>query len=314
MINFLYAFDKNYNTQAFVSIYSVLQNVTEKINLYLILDDTNIEMSIPSKIKYHNRLNSIIIKKIDINEKLYNLKDSHVSKATYYRLFLSELFDDKELKFVYLDADIICANNPLLLIKNEFEEMSNLNKFIGFADELYRKQYSEPFVRLNMKSDKYFNAGVMLVDLLIWDKKNITTKSLNAINDLKNKVKFWDQDILNSIIDGNYLSLDSKLNYRTTFFDRDKNINNLIFVHYSGKNKPWDIGGIVEEFSNEYQIYFRDLFGKRYHLVCKNRLNSLKKLFKNLVRLYKHQNLNFFKYFYESIIVIIKKESYHSFP
>ena len=37
MLNFLYAFDKNYNTQAFVSIYSVLQNVTEKINLYLIL-------------------------------------------------------------------------------------------------------------------------------------------------------------------------------------------------------------------------------------------------------------------------------------
>ena len=31
-------------------------------------------------------------------ENLYNLKESHVSKATYYRLFISELFDDKKHK------------------------------------------------------------------------------------------------------------------------------------------------------------------------------------------------------------------------
>ena len=49
------------------------------------------------------------MKKIDVNEKLYNLKESHVSKATYYRLFISELFDDKKLKFAYLDSDIICV-------------------------------------------------------------------------------------------------------------------------------------------------------------------------------------------------------------
>ena len=51
MLNFLYAFDKNYNIQAFVSIYSVLQSITEKINLFLILDDTNIDISIPLKYK-----------------------------------------------------------------------------------------------------------------------------------------------------------------------------------------------------------------------------------------------------------------------
>ena len=53
MLNFLYAFDKNYNIQAFVSIYSVLQSITEKINLFLILDDTNIDISIPLKIQNH---------------------------------------------------------------------------------------------------------------------------------------------------------------------------------------------------------------------------------------------------------------------
>ena len=141
MLNFLYAFDKNYNIQAFVSIYSVLQSITEKINLFLILDDTNIDISIPLKIQNHKNIKSIVIKKIEINENLYNLEESHVSKATFYRLFISDLFDDKEQKFIYLDSDIICVNNPAHLLRKQFEDMSKDKKFLGFADELYRQQY-----------------------------------------------------------------------------------------------------------------------------------------------------------------------------
>ena len=80
-----------------------------------------------------------------------------------------------------------------------------------------------------MKSDKYFNAGVMLVDLFYWNKNNLTEKSLNAVKKLKNKAKFWDQDILNSIIDGNYLSLNYELNYRTSYLNKNKNIQDLTF-------------------------------------------------------------------------------------
>jgi len=307
MLNFLYAFDKNYNIQAFVSIYSVLQSITEKINLFLILDDTNIDISIPLKIQNHKNIKSIVIKKIEINENLYNLEESHVSKATFYRLFISDLFDDKELKFIYLDSDIICVNNPAHLLRKQFEDMSKDKKFLGFADELYRQQYEEPFDRLNMKSDKYFNAGVMLVDLFYWNKNNLTEKSLNAVKKLKNKAKFWDQDILNSIIDGNYLSLNDELNYRTSYLNKNKNIQDLTFVHYSGKSKPWDIGGILEEFSDVYQLYFKELFGRQYHLVCRNRKNSTRKLFKNFIGLYKNKKLNFYRYVFESIFVIIKK-------
>ena len=129
MLNFLYAFDKNYNIQAFVSIYSVLQSITEKINLFLILDDTNIDISIPlKKIQNHKNIKSIVIKKIEINENLYNLEESHVSKATFYRLFISDLFYGKDLKFIYLDSDIICVNNPAHLLRKQFEDMSKDNK------------------------------------------------------------------------------------------------------------------------------------------------------------------------------------------
>ena len=306
MLNFLYAFDKNYNTQAFVSIYSVLQNITEKINLYLILDETNKNLNIPKKIKKHKNINLIIEKEINIKENLYNLDDAHVSRATFYRLFLSDLYYD-DLDFVYLDSDIVCVNDPSQIIKTQFLEIKKNNNFIGFADELYRHQYEEPFKRLNMSSNKYFNAGVMLVNLMNWNKNNLTEKSKLYINELQNKAKYWDQDILNSLIDGNYLSLLPELNYRTSYIDQKTELDSQIFIHYSGKSKPWDIGGILEEFSLEYQRYFEELFGHNYHLVCKNRNNGINRLLKNFLALYRFKKLSFYKYIYQSIVVIIKK-------
>ena len=306
MLNFLYAFDRNYNTQAFVSIYSVLQNVTEKINLFLILDETNKNLNIPKKIKKHKNINSIIKKEINIKENLYNLDNAHVSRATFYRLFLSDLYDD-DLDFVYLDSDIVCVNDPSQIIKTQFLEIKKNNNFIGFADELYRHQYEEPFKRLNMSGNKYFNAGVMLVNLMNWNKNNLTEKSKLYINELQNKAKYWDQDILNSLIDGNYLSLLPELNYRTSYIDQKTELDSQIFIHYSGKSKPWDIGGILEEFSLEYQRYFEELFGQNYHLVCKNRNNGINRLLKNFLALYRFKKLSFYKYIYQSIVVIVKK-------
>ena len=158
-----------------------------------------------------------------------------------------------------------------------------------------------------MSSNKYFNAGVMLVNLMNWNKNNLTEKSKLYINELQNKAKYWDQDILNSLIDGNYLSLLPELNYRTSYIDQKTELDSQIFIHYSGKSKPWDIGGILEEFSLEYQRYFEELFGHNYHLVCKNRNNGINRLLKNFLALYRFKKLSFYKYIYQSIVVIVKK-------
>ena len=62
-----------------------------------------------------------------------------------------------------------------------FNDMDLESKFIGFADELKRSEYSEPFYRLEMKNNNYFNAGVMLLNLKEWKEKNYTQESLNLL-------------------------------------------------------------------------------------------------------------------------------------
>ena len=58
-MNFLYCFDENYNKQAFTSIISLLDNVHEKINIFVIHNKKLINNEIPNKILNHQNLNMI---------------------------------------------------------------------------------------------------------------------------------------------------------------------------------------------------------------------------------------------------------------
>ncbi len=306
-LNFLYAFDSNYNTQACVSIYSLLENVEEQVNVYVILDSSNINFAFPEDILNHKNLKNLITKEINSVREFYNVETSHISQATFYRLYLSSLFENEQLNLVYLDADIVCVSNPLKEILEVFDNMKKEEKTLGFADEFYRYQNDEPFNRLNMSNQKYFNAGVMFIDLQTWKLKNYSEKAIELIDILKNKAQFWDQGVLNSLIDGDYLTIDVKLNYRTSGIDVGKMTDDITFIHYSGKTKPWDIGGIFEEFSLIYHDYYKKLYGKTYHIISRNRKNSLIKFFKSFKNVRLISFNSYLKFIYYSILAIFKK-------
>ena len=241
-MNFLYCFDENYNKQAFTSIISLLDNVYEKINIFIIHDKKLLNNEIPNKILNHQNLNIINLYEFNNREYFFpNLEGSHVSEATYYRLFLDNYLDNDIEKLVYLDADTVCLGNPLDLINLQFEDLLKSNKLIAARTELkkskienyetvgiYAREY--PFERLGI-DENYFNAGVMLIDYKSWQKENMKEKLLKNLNILKNEVITWDQDILNSVVNGNYQELDKKFN----FFDKDVNKGNdddILFIHY----------------------------------------------------------------------------------
>jgi len=113
MLNFLYAFDENYNIQGCVSMFSLLENVEEKINIYVIKDQSSSTFSFPKKLQNHKNLNNLVVKNIQVNEEFYNVKLAHVSQATFYRLYLSSLFEKEDFNIIYLDSDIVCVSNPI---------------------------------------------------------------------------------------------------------------------------------------------------------------------------------------------------------
>ena len=96
------------------SIISLLNNVDKPINIFILHNDRLEKSTFPNLILTHKNLKKLTTYQFEEKGFYFpNLKDSHVSAATYYRLFIEKYLDNDVEFIVYLDADTICLNNPL---------------------------------------------------------------------------------------------------------------------------------------------------------------------------------------------------------
>lgn len=248
--------------------------------------------NIPSKIIQHEKLSKIeTFVFSDNNYSFPNLKNTHVSEATYYRLFLEKYLDKNIQEFVYLDADTICLNDPIEGLNSEFKKMKMSGYTISARTEIdkskvdnyetvYKHAKELPFERLEI-DELYFNAGVLLVDFQNWQKQDISNKLLLNLEKFENEIVTWDQDVLNSVVNGDY----NQLSHFYNFFDKSyKNefINNIYFIHYLGSHKPWTSSGLYKMPSNFYHLNYYKLY-KSFHISHVWKLDSLRVLLKALL-------------------------------
>ena len=287
VLNLLYCFDENYNIQTTVSIDSICRCANDvDINVYIIhRKPSSFEKYIPI-LQKHSHLKKIELYEFDKNIKNYpNLSNKHVSEATYYRLFISDFLPNDLSEVIYLDSDVFCINYPIENIKNTISNMKNLEMPISVSTEIQKESEDHDlFKNLELKKDNYFNAGVMFIDYKKWQQVTSVNEFILLINKYKDKIIFWDQDILNKKFEDNYFELDDSLNFRKI---TNHNVNevreSINFLHYVGNYKPWTIEGGCEEKSKIYFELFKKVFNKKYHFKIKDsRLRSILVLFKNI--------------------------------
>jgi lipopolysaccharide biosynthesis glycosyltransferase len=299
-INLLYCFDKNYNYQAFSSIISFLDHSDSELNIYIIHQNLNDLENIPENILSHKNLKTIEKYQFGEYTSLFpNLENAHISEATYYRLFISSILPKTVKNLLYIDCDVICVNTPNKIIHDTFKDLNASNFIISAKTEFDKKNsVEEVFIRLKLKSQHYFNAGVMFIDLLKWNQKEIQVLSTDIIENSKLKFTYWDQDILNIIFDGNYFHLTEALNYKVSLSKNDNHLDtsNIYFLHFQGSNKPWSVEGVLSTNSYFYQSNFKKLNIDNYHIVHKWKKYSLSVFFQNLTPLIKNKNINLFRY------------------
>ena len=288
MLNFLYCIDENYNKQFETSVFSLLENVSEKIKIYVIHKDPDL-LRVSQIILTHKNLDELTIVKfqhpgIDFP----NLENTHVSEATYYRLFLQEYIPVSTKFIMYMDADIVCINDPTSSIKKEINNLTISDKVISVKSEKIFDEYvDETIERLQLTQRNYFNAGVMLIDLNKWFNENLSLKLTNHLDSIRKRIKYWDQDVLNSYFDGQFIELSEflnfklLLNYENLHIDLVKNSDSdskIKFIHYTGKYKPWTVKGALNVNTFFYHKYYAELFKSIYHIKDSRKLNSLKEL------------------------------------
>ena len=289
ILNFVYCFDQNYNKQAVTSINSLVTKLENPYNLFIIhnnissFDKSAINNKANGEIHFYEFKNS--------NYSFPNIENGHVSEATYFRIFVEEYIDIDIDYFIYLDADIICINNPENYFHSKIKSMIDKKIPLAANTETYRNPVDEQYFKnLDLKNDKYFNAGVLIVDFKYWKQNDVSSELLKIMNDYKNNILFWDQDVLNIHYDGNFLELTDFVNFylpisRFQLFSKSFIKKNVIFMHFKGKPKPWNVKYALNKSSEYYQSEFRKFNKNKYHLVSNDPIVDIYNFFKQLLSL-----------------------------
>jgi lipopolysaccharide biosynthesis glycosyltransferase len=96
---------------------------------------------------------------------------------------------------------------------------------------------------LGLRPDaKYFNSGVMLINLPQWRKQGVCGRALDYVKTYANDVSFWDQEGLNAVLAGDWGELDPVWNWSVNIGGTDvhRRTNGAAkIIHFNGNLKPW---------------------------------------------------------------------------
>lgn len=291
MLNFVYAVDKNYNIQVFTSINSLLKNISQKINVYIVHEEPETFHEYAKNLSENSMLENLNLLEINIDDNLPNLKGSHVSKATYFRIFFDNHLPSDVEKTIYIDADIICTGNPIDYLDEVFKELKKSEYLLAARTDLLKNDNnlpSEVFNRLGLSTSKYFNAGLLIFNHKEWVEKNIYLNLRSELKKINKKIEYWDQDVLNSYFDGKYLEISMLLNFPinpgSMHFLTKSFLQSISLVHFQGNTKPWSIRGIFYTNSIIYQNAVLNTSIESYHVVPRNLFKDLFIIFVNIFR------------------------------
>ena len=248
--------DKNFVMPLGVMLQSlVINNPEENVKVYVIVDRsvTDIDKQNLSMIVRQRKGNDIVFYMIDGDQ----LKDfpelgkvnPHVSKAYYYRLFMTDFLPENLDKVLYLDGDMI--------IRHNLADLWNIN-IDGYAIAGVMDQCEASISNYNRMHYRpelgYFNAGMLLLNLKYWREHNAKKQFLEMIEMEPEKITFHDQDVLNYIFRDKKLRLPLKYNVQTSFYHKVKYvefdywkyveeleaaIKDPVILHFSSGYKPW---------------------------------------------------------------------------
>ena len=186
-----------------------------------------------------------------------------ITKAAYYRLMLSEILPASIHKILYLDGDLIVRGSLLPLWETDISGHAIAAATDGLCGRI------EIYNRLRYPIEKgYFNSGVLLVNLDFWRHRAALELFNHFIINHAERIRLWDQDVLNCVFQDNKIMIPIKYNLSSGFlyvspeFDYWKYekelveaIRDPVVVHFAGA-KPWDAyQRVFHPFQNTWTLY-----------------------------------------------------------
>ena len=231
-------------------------------NRALLIDEVS-TLSQKSKIEFHTITN-------EYDSKFIIRDGDHISPETYYRFFIPNFISPNISKALYLDADILCTGSLKELFDTDLD-----NKACGMVLDMDYGDISK-YNRLDFDfAEKYYNAGVILLNLDYWREHNTIQQLLDFVCEHPNKCQQHDQDAINALLHGKIHRLQFKYNLQNILFQAplwaDENANE-IFETEKIEKKYWP--ELLENLKSPVLVHFSCLY-KPWHKECNTPFTNL---------------------------------------
>ncbi len=236
MVNIVIVATANYLWGAAVTVRSALETCSTTLNAYVI----SVDLSPDDKKRLSDSWqtpNLGIIQFIDFDlGQVDKLRSTLLvkSKSPYARFFIPEYLADVS-RCIYLDTDLIVCSDLLGLQAFDLQGKSSACVIDGGIDTPEQQQRLRDKLKLK-HPQKYFNSGVIVMDLDAWRRHHIQSKALTIALENYDLLDQMDQDALNIVLEDDWVILDPKWN--TSKGRADVNFSDGI-IHFLGKVKPW---------------------------------------------------------------------------
>lgn len=246
-INIAFGFDSQYVPHAAAVVSSIVRQSGDAGFHFVILHDAverrlqiTLEALAPS-----SRFSWIDVEQFELPD--YQDRD-YISRASLNRFGLETLAPEDCDRVIYLDADLI--------VTSDLRELWNVDlqgAAIGAVADVYSNSSANeapPFWQSwNLPKGRYFNSGVLLIDLKQVRAGGDFTRALDFVAEHGKRLPYRDQDALNWIYWNKWHPLPPKWNVQTQhtldwfqqYLSDDMRLGaeRPGIVHYTGWEKPW---------------------------------------------------------------------------
>jgi lipopolysaccharide biosynthesis glycosyltransferase len=241
-IGIVVACDDLYAQHAHIFIASVLaSNPKHRFRFFILVPEN---FSYADRLKKLEERGNCEIKTVEVQTALVAdlWVSKHITAATYFRFLMDRLLPSDIHRVLYFDSDIIVKGDLLPLWQIDLS-----GHVLGAVTDSLANENEDVRQKLGIDNAiKYFNAGMMLIDLAQWRRDNVADQALKFSRESTERLTYWDQCALNYVLKGRVKELDMVWNFQTPHLDLITTSNSerqllgeARVVHFSASFKPW---------------------------------------------------------------------------
>jgi lipopolysaccharide biosynthesis glycosyltransferase len=234
------ALDDNYVLQLKVLWHSLYQtsSIPKALPIYILHESTLSQVSIEDLKDFFSVFHYAPVF-LDIEQQVPSdlpiSESDHVTRATFYRLYLPSILPQEVNSVVYLDVDTLAIDSIRALFTSSLGD-----SLLGAVDHF------SPHEELRLWGDvggTYFNAGVLLINLQMWRHANVETIFQEILRSQLSRLRWWDQDVLNIAFKDQWQRIPMWFNSHFSVLQLaglSSIKSNAKLIHYTGATKPWN--------------------------------------------------------------------------